>query len=259
MKNDDPLPSLARDFPRRRSLAQAGRGAASTADRPASWTQRREEIIATACRLMSEGGYRAISIERLAEALQVSKPTVYYYVDNKTGLWSALADLATGNAAHLRDTCSSINDPMQRLKALIHESVKISTGEMMWTSSLVDRDHLPDDMEPEIAHQLLDAAQSWFHTVIAVVRSSIAAGILPDLDPILTALNIIAMGAWCSKWYKRDYDVEPEEVERSILGLLLGASALDEDGSEEVKKPSRSRNQDQAGPTQQARSTQRKE
>jgi AcrR family transcriptional regulator len=170
---------------------------------------------------MSEGGYRAISIERLADALQVSKPTVYYYVDNKTGLWSALADLATGHAAHLRDTCSSINDPMQRLKALIHESVKISTGEMRWTSSLVDRDNLPDDMEPEIAHQLLDAAQSWFHTVIAVVRSSIAAGILPDLDPILTALNIIAMGAWCSKWYKRDYDVAPEEVERSILGLLL--------------------------------------
>jgi AcrR family transcriptional regulator len=208
---------------------------------------------------MSEGGYRAISIERLAEELQVSKPTVYYYVDNKAGLWSALADLSDAHAADLRTTCFSIDDPLERLKALIHESVKISTGEMRWSSSLFDRDNFPDDMEPEIAHRLLDAAQSWFHTVISVVRSSITAGILPDLDPILTALNIIAMGAWCSKWYKRDYNVEPEEVERSILGLLLrGHSSGDADaeggpGAGRVTKTSRGRSQ------QQARTSQRKE
>jgi AcrR family transcriptional regulator len=214
-------PSIPRVF-RRVGSPSAKAKAESSAGKPESWSLRRDEVIAAASRLMSEGGYRAISMDRLAEELQVSKPTVYYYVDNKAGLWSALAELAEGRSAHLRDVCSSIDDPLQLLKALIHESVTISTGEMRWTSALMDRDNFPDDIDPAIADRLLASAQSWFHTVIAVVQSAIEARVLPDLNPVLTALNFIALGAWSSKWYKRDYDADPVEIERSILGLILG-------------------------------------
>jgi hypothetical protein len=52
----------------------------------------------------------------------------------------------------------------------------------------------------------------------------VRAGILPAGDPVLTALNLIALGAWCAQWYQRDYDVPPAAIERSILGLLIRPS-----------------------------------
>jgi AcrR family transcriptional regulator len=215
-------PTIPSSFRRVGSRPAKARAGSAAEGKPTGWSRRRGEVIATASRLMSEGGYRAISMDRLADELQVSKPTVYYYVDNKTGLWSALAELAEGRSTHLKDVCSSIDEPLERLKALIHESVTISTGEMRWTSALIDRDNFPDDIDPVIAERLLAAAQRWFHTVIAVVRSAIGAGVLPDVDPVLTALNIIALGAWSSKWYKRDYVADPAEIERSIVTLILG-------------------------------------
>lgn len=225
-------PKIPSTFRRAGSTRARARDGSAAAAKPAGWSLRRDAVIAAASRLMSEGGYRAMSMDRLAEELQVSKPTVYYYVDNKAGLWSAMAELAEGRSTHLREVCSSIDDPLDRLKALIHESVTISTGEMRWTSALIDRDNFPEDIDPVIADRLLTAARSWFHTVIAVVRTAIGAGVLPDLDPVVTALNIIALGAWSSKWYKRDYDVEPAEIERSIVGLILGPEHADPAPSE---------------------------
>ena len=199
---------------------------ATAIERPASWGQRREEMIATASKLMSEGGYRAVSMERLAAELRVTKPTVYYYLDSKGGLWAALADLAETNSARLREKCLELTDPAERLRAVIHESVEQSTGDMRWMSGLLDRDHFPDDLDTVVAERLNSAAQVWFHTVISTVRSAVAAEVLPELDPILTALNLIAMSAWCAKWYRRDVDADPDQIEDAILGLVLQSHSL---------------------------------
>lgn len=53
--------------------------------------QKRERILSTAARLFYEGGYRATSMESIAEELGVTKPFLYYHFENKHEILDEIA------------------------------------------------------------------------------------------------------------------------------------------------------------------------
>jgi TetR/AcrR family transcriptional regulator, cholesterol catabolism regulator len=57
----------------------------------ASAEEKRERILSTAARLFYEGGYRATSMESIAEELGVTKPFLYYHFENKHEILEEIA------------------------------------------------------------------------------------------------------------------------------------------------------------------------
>ena len=53
-------------------------------------TSTRERVLQAADRLWSERGVRGVSLEDIARDAAVSKPTVYYYFADKSGLFTAV-------------------------------------------------------------------------------------------------------------------------------------------------------------------------
>jgi AcrR family transcriptional regulator len=53
----------------------------------------RRKILERALDLLSAGGYGSVSMQKLAEACGVTKPTIYYHFGSKRGLFSAMLDL----------------------------------------------------------------------------------------------------------------------------------------------------------------------
>lgn len=53
--------------------------------------EKRERILGTAARLFYEGGYRATSMESIAEELGVTKPFLYYHFENKHEILEEIA------------------------------------------------------------------------------------------------------------------------------------------------------------------------
>src|SRR3954471_2897019 len=60
--------------------------------------QKRERILTTAARLFFEGGYRATSMESIAEQLGVTKPFLYYHFENKHEILEEIARRVVGMA-----------------------------------------------------------------------------------------------------------------------------------------------------------------
>ncbi len=88
--------------------------------RSATYDDQREMILARAAELFSQRGYPATSMNQLAEACGLSKPTLYHYYRDKYAL---LVQIAEGHVVRLRDLVRAVEAqglaPEPRLRELI--------------------------------------------------------------------------------------------------------------------------------------------
>lgn len=108
-----------------------------TADRPAGQVssrvrrkrdQRVRQIVKTAAELFGEHGYDAVSVDDVAERLDVTKGSLYYYFASKDDLATAAVEtLGTEWTARLRELSGTVDGPApDRLRALLHEHITIA-------------------------------------------------------------------------------------------------------------------------------------
>jgi AcrR family transcriptional regulator len=102
------------EAPRRRPGRPLAETAAGVIETP-------ELILRHAERLFMQRGYAAVSVGDLAEAVGVTKPTLYYHFGDKEGLYAAmLVDLLTRVGVHVRRVASFRAPVRERLEALAH-------------------------------------------------------------------------------------------------------------------------------------------
>jgi len=90
--------------------------------------QRIEAIVTTAAELFGERGYDAVNLDDVAERLDVTKGSLYYYFSSKDELaTAAIETLGRGWTARLEALLERTKGTAaQRLRALIHEHVTIA-------------------------------------------------------------------------------------------------------------------------------------
>lgn len=93
--------------------------------------RRIQQILAVAADLFGERGYEAVNLDDVAERLDVTKGSLYYYFASKDELAAAAIEtLGTDWTARLESLpAASIGTPTQRLRALIREHVTIAVRE----------------------------------------------------------------------------------------------------------------------------------
>src|SRR3546814_768539 len=96
-------------------------------DRVAEREAKREAVLQTAARAFAENGYHRTSLEEIAARLGVSKPTIYYYAQNKDDLVAAIAARALDEivAAMDADEQSSALSQLSHLLRRYAEIMKI--------------------------------------------------------------------------------------------------------------------------------------
>ncbi|MCD2196822.1 TetR/AcrR family transcriptional regulator [Actinomycetospora endophytica] len=100
---------------------------------PVSRVQRKrdrriQEILTTAAELFGERGYDAVSLEDVAERLDVTKGSLYYYFPSKDQLGiSAVETLGNRWTARLEELLAGLDGPVHdRLRGLIGEHISIA-------------------------------------------------------------------------------------------------------------------------------------
>jgi TetR/AcrR family transcriptional regulator len=88
--------------------------------RSATYDDQREMILARAAELFSQRGYPATSMNQLAEACGLSKPTLYHYYRDKYAL---LVQIAEGHVVRLRDLVCSIERLGLPAEQRLHELI----------------------------------------------------------------------------------------------------------------------------------------
>ncbi|UXH79926.1 TetR/AcrR family transcriptional regulator [Roseateles amylovorans] len=179
----------------------------------------REEILAQAARLFANQGFPATSMNQVAEACEVSKPTLYHYVRDKHELLAQICQSHLQHLAHLVDEVSGLGlPPEDHLRALIHRFVqaygesqnehRVLTEDMKF----LDEDHRARmiEVERQVVARFADA--------VATIRPELRGA---HLHKPLTML-LFGMINWTFTWLRPDGALTYEAVAPMVADLFFG-------------------------------------
>jgi TetR/AcrR family transcriptional regulator, cholesterol catabolism regulator len=182
------------------------------------YVARREEIIDVAARVFHARGFDRGTLEDVAEALGMRKPSLYYYVPSKGELLYLVFDRAITRALERLHHLSSAGDPRARLRALIeHQVFTITTEPSLFSVFFDQRPRLEDRYEDPIRAK----EREYFRFYNSAVEEAVAAGAIPAVNSRYAAQAILGMAGWIYKWYRPERD-DPERIARTFSLLVLG-------------------------------------
>ena len=207
-------PQAARRAPR------AAAPASPWAQAPAREAQReakRNAVLSTAAQMFTERGFHATSLDDIAARLNVTKPTLYYYVKNKDeillqcvskGLTMMLEGIDASRAAG--------GKAIDQLMTCMQVYARIVTMDFGMCLIRVGDEQLPPESRKEL-RRLKSAIDQEFRRLVA---EGVAEGSLQPCDPKMTAFVIAGALSWIGRWYQPDGEYTPEQVAQQCIATL---------------------------------------
>jgi AcrR family transcriptional regulator len=190
--------------------------------RSAGHDGQREQILAAAAQLFATRGYTASTMNQLAQACGVSKPTLYHYVADKHDL---LAQITTGHVARLEALVAAV----QRLHLAAPAHLRELITRFMQAYARAEHEHrvLTEDVKflhDEPRQQVLAGQRR----VVAAFAQAVAA-LRPDLQAarLHTPLAMLLFGMinWTFTWLKAGGALSHEGLAPVVIDLFLGGLA----------------------------------
>ncbi|MDJ1159901.1 TetR/AcrR family transcriptional regulator [Chelatococcus sp. SYSU_G07232] len=179
---------------------------------------KREAVLRAAARAFNEQGFHRTSLDEVAERLNVSKPTIYYYVKNKDEILFECVRIGLERLdAASRATHAGGGTGLDRLIALWTEYARIVTEDFGRCLILVGEDPLP----AETRRELRALKGKIDHRFRGVVEDGIADGSIRPCDPKLVAFAGAGALSWIARWYDPKGPLDVDAVARQIIDVLV--------------------------------------
>ncbi len=188
---------------------------------------KRERILETATRLFYEHGYRATSMESIADELSATKPFIYYHFKNKYDILEAIAlrviRLATESLQRATSTGGTptemVSNMVRNYAGLVIEEQRIIA--VFWR----EESNFGEDTRRKIM-----AEQQRFHETLSdVLEKGRAAGVFTLEDLQLTSLAITNLITFTYTWYRRDGLFSARQLAEHYVTLVLRMLGASED------------------------------
>jgi AcrR family transcriptional regulator len=199
----------------------------STARAPSPWRSRRkarsdrglkrDAVIRTAARAFNARGYHNTSLDDIAATLEVTKPTLYYYVENKEQLLFECfcAGLEPVRAA-FRDARASDQSAGVRLHAVLLRYAQAIASEFGWCMVRAEDQDLSDDMRAHVKALKSEIDQG----IRRLLREGIADGSIAECDPKMTAFALAGALNWIAHWYRDNQPQSAAQIAAAFVALF---------------------------------------
>jgi len=214
----NPMPSMPR--PASSALRQTTPSSPwEPADKRAQQREvKRNAVLQTAAQLFNERGFHATSLDDIAERLNVSKPTLYYYVENKDQILlecvKTALDLMQAGIGEVRAAGGSAID---QLKACMRIYSSVVTQDFGMCVIRIGEDPLPAPLKKEL-RRLKAGIDGQFRRLI---EDGVTEGSLAPCDPKMAAFMLAGALSWIGRWYRPDGDLTPDQIADQGIELLL--------------------------------------
>lgn len=185
-----------------------------------------ERLVAVAGALFAERGYRATTLDDVADTLNVKKASLYYYIKTKNDLLQAIYDQILGRIAEQVLPLGKLALPAdERLRRMLEAHIEFVTQERGLLSVVFREEwELPPEMQSSI-RQTKRRYEDEFEDVVADGQQE---GVLRAGSSRLMVLAMLGMANWMYTWYS------PERHDgREIVGefvRLIESGWLSSDG-----------------------------
>ena len=170
---------------------------------------KREAVILAAARAFREHGYHNTSLEDVAAALHVTKPTIYYYVANKEEILFECFRTGLDEIKRVFGTLDAASDcAREKLLLLIRHYGAAIAGEFGWCMV-----HAEDqDLSPVMSARIRALKSEIDQRIRGLIKDGIEDGSIAHCDAKMTAFAIAGALNWIGHWYHRDATLSPAEV-----------------------------------------------
>lgn len=181
--------------------------------------RRKAEITRAAAALFNERGYHTSSMEDVAHAVGLKKPTLYHYVQSKAQI-----------VAWIHDECvDAVLPPLQRYVAqalpateTLHRVARDIFG-LLESKPGYLRIYFENhrDLDPHTRNRSVKRRDEYYNLVTSVLERAAAEGEFAVSNPRLAAMTFFGMCNWAYQWYRPGGPMKPDEVAGYVCRTFL--------------------------------------
>lgn len=190
---------------------------------------RRDEIITKAAQVFDRTGYNRASMDDVAEAVGIAKPTLYHYFRGKEEILfeihqEFITRLIRQNEAR-RDAGLSPRQELLEIMGDILDLMETHRGHVR-----VFFEHIRD--LPQEQREVVRGQRDTYHRMVEdALARGIQLGEFRPVDVRMVSLGLFGMCNWAYQWYQSEGPLRPREVAYSMWGLLVYGIDNHGDGS----------------------------
>ncbi len=190
----------------------------SSTDRRNEREEKRIAVLRTAARAFNEVGYYNTSLDDIARRLNVTKPTIYYYIKNKEEI---LYECVRIGLERLDSASSEVighgGSAYDELVAVMTAYVGVVTMDFGMCVIRVGEEPLTEESRRTL-RALKRRIDLKFRSLI---ERGIAEGSIAACDPKIAAFTLAGALSWIARWYQPDSPQTADAIARQSVDLLL--------------------------------------
>jgi AcrR family transcriptional regulator len=179
---------------------------------------REESILQAAAACFGEQGYRATTLETVAERLGISRVTLYRYCPSKEELLIRVFERSIAIFQRgLRQICAQDVQPEEKLRQIIRHQVRLMADHRNFLSVFFSEE---GNLPPEMAQRARNERRAYDALIEDVIHEGVQAGRLTPLPPKLISFALLGMCNWLYQWYQPEGPLSADEVARIFIQLV---------------------------------------
>lgn len=210
---------LSRTRSQPRKLENDGVVWRNSADQEEQNSRKRRLILKTAARIFARDGYQKTTIDAIAAALRVTKPTIYYYFDNKEDLYFQITTLALNDlAVSLSENEGASGRDKLRQFCLLY-------GEFMLTDVGVCITAISDkDLGPAFRRRWRAQKTQFEARLRGILEEGRRDGSIVIDDPMIFSAALFGALNWASQWFNPKGRLSAKEVADAFFSIFERAA-----------------------------------
>jgi AcrR family transcriptional regulator len=179
---------------------------------------RRIEILKSAAAAFRRRGYHGASVGEIADALHMTKGSLYYYFRNKEEILYFCHDYSLDILLELlKDVEAEGRPPDAKLRRLILAFVHMIIDELHGTALTMDLQAL----SPRALRRIIVKRDRFDRGIRRVLEEGMQAGVFARADPKLLAFAILGAVNWIPRWFDPRGRATSEEIAQAFAEYLL--------------------------------------
>lgn len=177
-----------------------------------------QEIIRVAAEGFSARGYRATTLDDIAQKVGISKVTLYRYCHSKEELLIKVFE-RTIAVFHegLRQICTQKISPEEKLQQIIRHQVRLMVDHRDFLAVFFSEE---SQLPPEMADRARQEKRDYNRLIEGVIRQGLRQGSLVPIPPQILTFIILGACNWLYQWYRPQGELSADEVARLFILIL---------------------------------------
>ena len=179
---------------------------------------KRDAVLRAAAQAFNENGFHATSLDDVARRLNVTKPTLYYYVKSKNEILFECVRIALEMLkAAIDEAGAAKGSALDKLTLAMRKYVGIVTTDFGMCLIRIGEDPLPSESRKKLRGLKAGVDRE----LRRLISQGIAEGSLAPCDPKMAAFTLAGALSWIGRWYRPDGPLTPDEIAAHCLAVLM--------------------------------------